>query len=164
MSSAGLYSECCVLCASCGSGWADGAQAKPSQVRQAGVDQRCDTATSGGLTPKGGVTSSTPSSAGHTGTPASPLCVCLCVCVSVCDKVALKQNYFEMFNINNQAYIEYHNTFSTHLWCTVFYLFMLYLILNHLTQVSESLVLFAFHIISNLFQHGCGGYIIALLK
>lgn len=33
---------------------------KPSQVRQAGVDQLCDTATSRGLTPKGGVTSSTP--------------------------------------------------------------------------------------------------------
>lgn len=36
MSSADLYSECCVLCASCRSGWADGAPAKPSQAGWAG--------------------------------------------------------------------------------------------------------------------------------
>lgn len=53
---------------------------QPSQARQAGLDQLCDTATSAGLTPEGGVTSSTPSSAGHTGTLASPLCECVCEC------------------------------------------------------------------------------------
>lgn len=71
---------------------------EPSRVRQAGVDQLCDTATSWGwgggcLTPKGGVTSSTPWSAGHTRTTDLPSS-CVCVCVQVA------QNYI-IFIIND---------------------------------------------------------------
>lgn len=43
-------------------------------------------------------------------------------------------------------------------------LLFIHFISNHWPQGSESLVLFAFHIISNLFQHSWGVYIIALLK
>lgn len=93
-----------------------------------------------------------------------PLCVCVCACVwlgSYETKLILRY----LIPTTTYIYIGLPQPFF-YTWLktmTYIYLFF-YFTSDHLPQVSASLVLFVFHIISNLFQHSCSVYIIALLK
>ena len=103
-----------------------------------------------------------------------PLCVSVSVCVklSVCVCVCVWLGSYEAKLILRYLIPTTYMCVCIGLPQPFFYtikdydihLFIFYFISDHLPQVSASLVLFAFHIISNLFQHSCSVYIIALLK